>query len=82
MEYRTLESMILAVSGKILFQKDYQKLLSRQSQIPEEKTKSIIMNWPGESGIAGVMNELVIPFAAVWIQFKIINWIVSQRTRV
>ena len=65
MEYRTLESMILAVSGKILFQKDYQKLLSRLSQIPEEKTKSIIMNWPGESGIAGVMNELVIPFAAV-----------------
>ena len=40
------------------------------SQIQEEKAQLFIKNWPGESGVAGAMNGLVIPFAEVRIQFQ------------
>ena len=38
---------------------------SRFSQIQEEKAQLFIKNWPGESGVAGAMNGLLIPFAEV-----------------
>ena len=43
-ENRTLQLMILTVGQK--------------SQIPEKQAQSIIMNQPGESGIASVVNGL------------------------
>ena len=36
--------------------------MSSCGHCPEEKAQSIIINPPGESGIAGVVKELFIPF--------------------
>ena len=41
------------------------KFAAEKYQIPEEKAQSIIMNWSGESGIAGVVNRLAICFVVV-----------------
>ena len=56
---------ICLVSGKKnILQKDYQNRLSHSSQT-QSKTQSIIRNRPEESGIAGVVSELWIPFGVI-----------------
>ena len=50
------------VSGKPFCVKEFQKVLLTLSQIPEEKTHSLITSQPGENGLAGVLNEKLILF--------------------
>ena len=50
------------VSGKPFCVKEFQKALLTLSQIPDEKTHSLIMSQPGENGLAGVLNETLILF--------------------
>ena len=55
---RTDDPVTWVVSGKSFLQKEYQNRLSHSFQMPERKAQAIIMNCPGESGIAGVVGEL------------------------
>lgn len=52
----------MIVSRKNVLQTNYQSRLSRLSQTEEGKAESIIMDRPGKKVIAGVANELLIPF--------------------
>ena len=54
----TLQLVFWEVSGKGFLQKDFQKRLPRSSQMLGGKAQSVIINRPGESGIADVVNEL------------------------
>ena len=48
------------VSGKPLRVKGFQKTLLILSQIPDEKTLSLIVSHPMQNGLAGVLNEKLI----------------------
>ena len=50
------------VSGKPLCVKGFQKTLLILSQIPDEKTLSLIVSHPRQNGLAGVLNEKLILF--------------------
>ena len=52
------------VSGKTYLQRECQNRLLALSQIPEGKVLSQITNRPGESGLAGVMGNKLIPLVA------------------
>ena len=54
----------VVVSRKKYFAEELSEL-SRLSQVEEETAQSIIMDRPGASGIAGVVNELLIPFGVM-----------------
>ena len=59
---KTLRLVAWVVSGKALLQRVSESRVSLLSQTLEEKAQSAIMNWHAESGITGVMNELLFPF--------------------
>ena len=50
------------VSGKPLCVKGFQKTLLILSQIPDEKTLSLIVSHPRQNGLVGVLNEKLILF--------------------
>ena len=49
------------VSGQIWRQRDYRKGLQTLSSVPEEKALHLLTNRPGESGLAGVIENKLIP---------------------
>ena len=57
--------MAWVVSGKTFLQRDYLKKWSVLSQMQEDQVQSIIINRPGESGIAGVVNVFLIPLDVI-----------------
>ena len=59
------ELVVWLVSGKIYLQKEYHKVLSTLSQMPEEQVLSQITNWPGESGLASAIESKLIPLVTV-----------------
>ena len=61
-------SDLFSFRKKNILRKDYLNRLSHSSQTQsktQSKTQSIIRNRPGESGIAGVVSELWIPFGVI-----------------
>ena len=72
-ENKSLRLVVWTVSGVNLQQKSYLKKLLPSSQVPEEKVQSLITNWPGESGIAGVIAEKLIPFEIFKGHFTLFN---------
>ena len=42
--------------------KEFHKMLLTLSQIPDEKTHSLIMSQPGENGLAGVLNKNLVHY--------------------
>ena len=61
-ENRTLQLVALVVSGKNFLQRE--KAVSFTSDTCRSGT-AIIMNLPGDSGIAGVVNGVLIPFDVI-----------------
>ena len=63
-EKQTVTTSGLVLSGKRFLQRDwsknYLKKGSLSSQMQEHQLQSIIMNCPGESGIVGVVNGVLI----------------------
>ena len=53
------------ISGRIWQTREYQKGLQDLSQMPEDRVHSLITNRPGESGLAGVVNNKLIPLNAL-----------------
>ena len=62
---RTLQLVAWIVSGKNFSQRDYLKKRSLLSHVQDDQVQSIIMNLPGESGIAGVVKVILIPFDVI-----------------
>ena len=62
---RTLQLVAWIVSGKNFSQTDYLKKRSLLSHVQDDQVQSIIMNLPGESGIAGVVKGILIPFDVI-----------------
>ena len=50
---------------KALEVREYQNLLPHLSQILEDQGQYLITNRPGESGLAGVINEKLIPLQVI-----------------
>ena len=59
---QTLRLAAWLVSGNHWYEKAFQTKLQSLYQIPEEKVRSLLTNWPSASGLAGVVNGLLIPF--------------------
>ena len=57
------------VSGKSVKVRGYQNSLPHLSQIPEGQDQYLITNWPGESGLAGVMNQRLIRLQVILLKF-------------
>ena len=53
---------VCLVSGKHICVKELQKVLLTLSQIPDEKTHSLIMSQSGENGLDCVLNVKLILF--------------------
>ena len=53
------------ISGRIWQTREYQKGLQDLSQMPEDRVHSLLTNRPGESGLAGVVNNKLIPLNAL-----------------
>ena len=62
---RTLGLVAWKVSGAAYLQRAYQLGLQNLSLEHEEVALSLIMNRPGESGYAGVVNGKLIPLLAI-----------------
>ena len=58
---KTLRLVAWVISGKALLQRSMRAGCLSYLTL-EEKAQSAIMNWHAESGITGVMNELLFPF--------------------
>ena len=56
---------IKTISGKSYLQKEFQKTLQTLSQVPKDKVQFHITNRPGESGIAGVVGNKLIPLVTL-----------------
>ena len=54
-----------ATTEENLLQRDFLKVRSLLSQMQEDQVLSIIMNRPGKSEIAGVINRVLIPFDVI-----------------
>ncbi|XP_057294612.1 uncharacterized protein LOC130623139 [Hydractinia symbiolongicarpus] len=61
LENRTLRLVAWTISGKFWRLREYQEKLQSLSQVPEQRAHSLITNRPGESGLAGVVNNKLIP---------------------
>jgi len=61
-ESNSLQLAVWAISGKVCLQRAFQQGLQNLSQIPEEEAHCRITNRPGESLVAGVVREKLIPF--------------------
>ena len=57
----TLRLVAWTISGKDWLRKEFQRKLPHLSQIQDEVGQNLIMNRPGESGIAGVLGDKLIP---------------------
>jgi len=61
MKEGSLNLAVWRVSGKPWKQKAFRARQQSLYQIPEEKVPSLIMNRPGENGLAGLVNDKLIP---------------------
>ena len=61
----SLKLVAWKISGRIWQTREYQKGLQDLSQMPEDRVHSLITNRPGESGLAGVVNNKLIPLNAL-----------------
>lgn len=53
------------VSGKAWQVKEFQKGLQTLSQVPDDQARFLITNRPGENGLAGEVNNRLIPFSVI-----------------
>ena len=68
-ESNQLQFVALKVSRKPCKVREYQNLLPHLSQIPESQGQYLITNWPGESALAGFVNERLIPLHVIQLKF-------------
>ena len=56
------------ISGKSYLQREFQKTLQSFPQMAKDKVQSLITNQPGESEIASVVGNKLVPLVALWTQ--------------
>ena len=64
-ENQSMRLVAWTVSGKTFLQKEYQKGLQTLSRHLGEREQQLITNRPGESGLAGVLKNMLIPLIAL-----------------
>ena len=64
-----LQLVAWKVSGKLWKVREYKNSLPHLSQIPEGQGQYLITNRPGESGLAGVVNGMLIPLQVIELKF-------------
>ena len=64
-ENNSLKLVAWRISGRTWQIKEYQRGLQDLLQLPEDQVHFLITNRPGESGLAGVVNNKLVPFSVL-----------------